>query len=1200
VDTNTKGIAMARQAEDVEALFMAALEKATPQERGAYIAEACAGSPEVLRRLRELLHAHEESQGPLDAPPPGLGETVDLAEHPEAPGTHLGPYKLLEQIGEGGMGTIWMAEQHEPVRRLVALKVIKAGMDSAQVVARFEAERQALALMDHPNIARVFDGGTTASGRPFFVMELVKGTPITKYCDEHRLTPRQRLELFVPVCQAIQHAHQKGIIHRDVKPSNVLVAPYDGKPVVKVIDFGVAKATGQRLTERTLFTGFGAVVGTLEYMSPEQAELNNQDIDMRSDIYSLGVLLYELLTGSTPLSRERLQNTPFTEMLRIIREEEPPKPSTRLSSSDTLPTIAAARQTEPAKLTRLLRGELDWIVMKALEKDRNRRYESGSAFAADVQRHLSDEPVQACPPSAGYRLRKFVRRNKRALATTTLLVMMLLVVVGTVAGSVGWVVRDQEARQLATEREAEAALRDARQLQDQGKWPEALEAAKRAEGLLAGGGSAALRQRIGELLADLEILSRVEEIRRDKADWMVRHRDGLMGQDLARAAPLYAAAFRRYGIDVQTLEPAEAAQQIARRAIRAELLAALVDWAVLTPDGGQRERLFQVVQAADPEPTERFRQWCQITLQPDKAALVRWAAADEAEKLPPAVLAITGLWLLDADCPVEAVSLLRRAQRRHPDDFWINHFLATALLREKPLRADEAVRFASAALAVRPRSARAYFILGVALTDQNRLPEAVAACRRALELEPDYFQAHYHLGKALWLQGKDAEAAAAFGDALKLKADDAQTHAGLGLVLFAQRKFPEAAKEFEQGIKYQDKYAKAYVYLGNALLKQGKVQEAMERYRKAKDLDPKLANASFGLGLAFVQGGKTEAAAGAFRQAIAVQGDHAGAHHNLGTVLRNLGKLDEAVAEYHQAIKFKPDNAETHCNLGHVLFLQGQFDEAAEHYSRAITLQPDYLDAEVGLGSVLNARDQPDKATDHFRKAIKSKPEALAYYKLARALAQQGEFAAALKAVKQAQDRLPPDDPLRLRPDLAQGIRQCERLIDLDRKLPDVLEGRRKPASALERTEFAQVCVCKKLFGAAALLYEEAFAEEPRLAEDWRSDHRYQAARAAASAGCGRGKEKPALGEAERARWRQQALEWLRTDLALANRQLKGATPQARSLLRQRLQKWLRERSLAGLRDQTALAELPKAERQPCLELWTEVEVFLVRARGPG
>jgi serine/threonine protein kinase/tetratricopeptide (TPR) repeat protein len=348
-----------------------------------------------------------------------------------------GKYKLLEEIGEGGMGTVWMAEQTQPVKRKVALKLIKAGMDSKSVLARFEAERQALALMDHANIAKVLDGGLTEGGRPYFVMEYVKGIPITEYCDSVRLSIGERLNLFVQVCSAVQHAHQKGIIHRDLKPSNILVAPYDDRPVPKVIDFGLAKAMHQSLTDRTLHTAHETVLGTPLYMSPEQAQLNNLDVDTRADVYSLGVLLYELLTGTTPLERKRFKEAAWEEMRRIIREEEPPRPSARLSSADTLPSLAACRQSDPRKLTQQLRGELDWIVMKALEKDRTRRYDTANGLARDVQRFLADEIVEARPPSAGYRLRKFVRRHKGQVIAAGLVVSVLLAgIVGTTFGLV--------------------------------------------------------------------------------------------------------------------------------------------------------------------------------------------------------------------------------------------------------------------------------------------------------------------------------------------------------------------------------------------------------------------------------------------------------------------------------------------------------------------------------------------------------------------------------------------------------------------------------------------------------------------------------------------------------------------------------------------------------------------------------------------
>jgi serine/threonine protein kinase/WD40 repeat protein len=470
-------------------IFIEALGKVPPEQRAAFLSARCGEDLELHRHVENLLQAHGEGGSFLDHPAAGPAGTAaydlpagqepaarERAARRAAPagsgvqaGMIVGPYKLIQPIGEGGMGTVWMAQQIEPVKRLVALKIIKPGMDHGQVIARFEAERQALALMEHANIARVLDAGTTPEGQPYFAMELVKGVPITRYCDEHHLTPRERLELFVPVCQAVQHAHQKGIIHRDLKPSNVLVALYDGRPVPKVIDFGVAKAMGQPLTEKTLVTGFGAIVGTLEYMAPEQAELNQLDIDTRSDIYSLGVLLYELLTGTTPLPHRRLQEAALLEVLRLIREEEPPRPSTRLSESkETLPAISQQRHTEPARLMKLVRGELDWIVMKCLEKDRSRRYETANALAQDVQRHLHGELVLACPPSAGYRLRKFVRRHQAPVVAA--LLVFLALVAGILGTTLGLVEADAAWREAVTNegraRAAAAAESDAnRQLQ---------------------------------------------------------------------------------------------------------------------------------------------------------------------------------------------------------------------------------------------------------------------------------------------------------------------------------------------------------------------------------------------------------------------------------------------------------------------------------------------------------------------------------------------------------------------------------------------------------------------------------------------------------------------------------------------------------------------------------------------------------------
>ncbi|HYH67531.1 MAG TPA: serine/threonine-protein kinase, partial [Urbifossiella sp.] len=452
-----------------ESVFAAALAIPSPADRGAYLDRACAGNPGLRAGVEALLAAHAASN-PLDHPPADLGATGRYESDdgpPAAVGDRVGPYRLMEQIGEGGMGLVFVAEQTEPVRRKVAVKVIKPGMDTRQVVARFEAERQALALMDHPHIAKVLDAGATPEGRPYFVMELVRGLPITEYCDQQKLAPRERLALFVQVCQAVQHAHQKGVIHRDIKPSNVLVAPHDGVPVVKVIDFGVAKAVGQSLTDKTIYTRFAQMIGTPLYMSPEQAEVNQLDVDTRADVYALGVLLYELLTGTTPFDGDRFRKAAFDEIRRILREEDPPKPSTRLTSlGATLTGVSARRGTDPGRLAGLVRGELDWIVMRCLEKDRNRRYDSAAGLAKDVQRHLAGDAVEACPPTWGYRLKKLYRRHQAAVLVGSAFAALVVgaAVMGTALAVQADRLRDEAERQRDESDMARRWARDSEEL----------------------------------------------------------------------------------------------------------------------------------------------------------------------------------------------------------------------------------------------------------------------------------------------------------------------------------------------------------------------------------------------------------------------------------------------------------------------------------------------------------------------------------------------------------------------------------------------------------------------------------------------------------------------------------------------------------------------------------------------------------------
>jgi serine/threonine protein kinase len=417
----------------LEEILAEAVEMTSPEDRRAFVHRACGDNTELKLKVEQLIDNHFRAGSFLDCADLAVAATIAPAVA-ERPGALIGPYKLLEQIGEGGMGLVYMAEQQRPVKRLVALKLIKPGMDSKQVIARFEAERQALALMDHSNIAKVLDAGTTAPtdggypGRPYFVMELVRGIPLSEFCDEKRLEVRERIELFIQVCQGVQHAHQKGIIHRDLKPTNILVSMHDSVAVPKIIDFGIAKALGQSLTDHTLHTGYSQLVGTPLYMSPEQAEMNQFGVDTRSDVYSLGVMLYELLTGTTPFDKETLTKVGFDEMRRIIREQDPPRPSARLSTlkAEALSTVSNRRRIDPRRITTSLRGELDWIVMKALSKERSERYESASSLARDIARYLAGDLVQACPPSPYYRFRKFARRNKTAFTTTALLAASLL------------------------------------------------------------------------------------------------------------------------------------------------------------------------------------------------------------------------------------------------------------------------------------------------------------------------------------------------------------------------------------------------------------------------------------------------------------------------------------------------------------------------------------------------------------------------------------------------------------------------------------------------------------------------------------------------------------------------------------------------------------------------------------------------------
>jgi serine/threonine protein kinase/predicted Zn-dependent protease len=998
-------------ADRTESVFAAAVALRV-DERAAYLDRECAADPGLRKHVEALLRAHDRSGHLLDRPVPGSPDQTAVYVSSEQPGVVVaGRYKLLEPIGEGGMGTVWVAEQTQPVRRKVAVKLIKAGMDSRSILARFEAERQALALMDHPNIAKVLDGGLTETGRPFFVMEYVKGVPITEYCDAARLSVSERLQLFVPVCQAIQHAHQKGIIHRDIKPSNILVAPYDEKAVPKVIDFGLAKAMHQSLTERTLHTAHETVLGTPVYMSPEQIQLNNLDVDTRSDIYSLGVLLYELLTGTTPLEKRRFKEVAWDEVRRIIREEEPPRPSTRLSSTATLPSLAACRQTEPARLTRQVRGELDWIVMKALEKDRSRRYESATGFAMDIQRYLADEPVLACPPSMWYRIRKFARRHRTALSAAAGLLLLLAVA----AGGLSWIVHDRAWRRATAEQGVTQALDEAQALQGQSKWLEALAAARQAEGLLAGGDvDRALAQRVQILGADLTMLLRLEEIRRNPSkntredepftgkELQPRIREFEMEVEARELSAGFARAFQDYGIDLEELEPAEAAARIQDRAIRVELARALDEWAWMRHrfDKGQDPtwtRLLEIAGKVDPD---RLRNRLRDALRrSDRPALEELAASVKIGELSPGTAYLLGNALKEVGAVQTAMKLLREAQRHHPGDMRLNDTLASFSLTAVPRpRYDDALRYASAALAAQPHNARLHRAVGEALLGKGAVDEALAEFSRSTELSPD--------SAAAWLGRADAHVRLKRWDmamidldrAIRLRPNDANALCKRAELHLDRRDYQKASEDCSRVLAVMPKAA--VILRARAIIRWQNLKDfdgALSDWNQLAKLQPKSAEPYRCIGAIHMSRRDYAQALAALKKAVALKPEYADAQWALAQIYLWQGKHKDALAELEPLVARLPKGPPETLNVrGDVYRAMGKLDEAAADYQRLIQMKPNDLEACVSLAGVYEQQKEPERAKKCYDELVAANSgSARAYLRRAVFHRNQGNFAAA-------------------------------------------------------------------------------------------------------------------------------------------------------------------------------------------------------------
>jgi tetratricopeptide (TPR) repeat protein len=932
-----------------EEIFVAAIEIEDRAEREAYLAGACGEDDELLSAVVKLLKYHDANSF-LDSPALEQSDVTGVSVRiSETVGSVIGRYKLLEKIGEGGMAVVYMAEQERPIRRKVALKIIKLGMDTKQVIGRFDLERQALAMMDHPNIAKVLDAGATEGGRPYFVMELVKGVSITEYCDTNKLSTRERLDLFIAVCHAVQHAHQKGIIHRDIKPANVMVTLHDGKAVPKVIDFGIAKATKQRLTEKTLFTRYAQMIGTPAYMSPEQAEMSDLGVDTRTDIYSLGVLLYELLTGATPFSAEELRKGGYLEIQRIIRKEEPPKPSTKLSTlGETLTDIAEYRKTNPDTLQKQISGDLDWIVMKTLEKDRARRYETVNELGMDVNRHLASEPVLAAAPSVTYRLRKFIRRNRVGVMVGCLVAFVVVVAVSALSVSTVMIWREKGRTEAQADR-AEANLSLALEALDE---------------IYLGVAKERLPQKVEIEETDRELLQKA---------LIFYERFAEQNRTVVEARYEMTKAHRRVG-DIHyrlgEYEQAIEAYLSARQAFEK-----LVEEFPQAPD--YRKELVG---------SNRWLGRCYWNLgRSEEAEQALRRAFNLAEKLVAEFGDVPAYRMVLADSHQESGRVLwakgqfdgaeqvyRRAlpiweelTREFPNVpeyrsglAGCYHMLELMLLDQGKL--DESEQACHSVLALweelvrefpdvpsyRSNMAMTYNNLGVTLERKGELDEAEQAYRSATaiqeELVRDYPSMprsrsrlaffHHNMGDMLTAKGELDESEQAYRSAIAI--------------------YEELGREFPNVPEYRSTMAASHQNMGDMLAAKGELDKAERAYRSAIAIKEELGRE--------------------FPNVPEYRATLAGITHNMGDMLTAKGELDKSEQAFRSAIAIKEELAQefpnmpeyrsslaaSHQNMGDTLTAKGELDEAEQTYGSASAIlkelaaeYPEVSDYQMRLGA---------------------------------------------------------------------------------------------------------------------------------------------------------------------------------------------------------------------------------------------------------
>jgi serine/threonine-protein kinase len=1168
---------------------------------------------------------------------------VNLPDSPEMPETSTPRLQLVGEIARGGMGVILKGRDVDLGRDLAVKVLLETHQGKTELAQRFVEEAQINGQLQHPGIVPVYELGVFPDQRPYFTMKLVKGQTLASLLAARQdvIEDRPRfLGVFAQVCQTLAYAHARGVIHRDLKPSNVMVGAFGE---VQVMDWGLAKVLKEGSAEEVngrrppagevsvirtarsqdantpeigAHTQAGMLLGTPAFMAPEQARGDVDLVDERADVFGLGAILCQILTGQPPFTGKA------AEALRKAQTAQLDDAHARLDGCGAdAELIALAKRclaAEPWQRPRHA-GQVaeEMTAYQHAVTERLRQAElaraAEEARAVEAQATAAQERQARQAAQARALAERRARRLTLALASSVLLTALL--------GGGGWLWwrSEHEARRAQVQRDVNAALNEATALRERAKTAparqatalvaQAREQVQRAGALVESGpADAALTAQVRGLLAELkaeekdrQLLVALEAARLAQAEISANNRFAP-----ERAVPLFREAFRAYGLAAGEGEAEAVAARLRERpsAVREAVLASMDEWIVLAEsprfkvEEPHLEWLRAVLAAAEPESWSKEVR--DAAAEKDAArrrvALEKLAAAADVERLPARALTMLAVRLRSEGAEANAVALLRRTWVRHGGDFWVNHDLGIALATQKPADQAEGVRFLTAAVVLRPDSAGAHNNLGVALQAQGKVKEAIDEYQKSIGLDPKYALAHFNLGIALQDQRKLDEAIDEYQKAIAIDPKDAQAHNNIGIGLEKQGKVDEAIAEYQKAIAIDPKEAKAHFNLGLALQGQRKWDEAIAEYNKALAIDPKLALAHYSLGLALQAQGKVDEAIAEYQKALDIDPKYAKAHFNLGYVLEVQGKRDEAIAEFKKAIDLNPKDAKAHFGLGNVLKAQGKLEEAIDEYQKAINRDTKYAQAHNNLGLALQAQGKLDEAIAQHKKALAIDPKfAPAHGALGQALLKQGRFSAARASTRSCLDLLPPRHPLR--PFVSQQLRTCEHWLELEPKLPRILTGEVQPVSAAERLEYAQLCQLKKLHAGAVQLYAKAFAADPKIADDRKAQHRYDAACCAALAGSGQGKDADKLDAKERARWRQQALDWLRDDLAAYGKLLEGGKPEDRTLVQQRLQHWRQDRDLTGIRDKEALDKLPAPEREACLKLWTDVDALLHKAQ---